>query len=125
VFIRVRHEDSKQRPRGNSTDLLGALLLSGNLLLLGHDSSFVLEAECQRETDEESRGGDDPCELTKALADGLDDGRGSGHSGANLLACGGRDDVDQGGDTVEEGLVAVVLGLGDEGNAAAGGGRRG
>ena len=111
--------------------LLGALLLGEHFLLLLDDLCLVLEGEGEGEADEEGRGGDYPDDVSDDPAGFLDKGCGAGEGRGDGVSGGGGHDVDEGGETVVEGLVWDGLVGGDGGErvgrvcAGRGGGRVG
>lgn len=104
----VTCQQSKRVEGGEETDLFGALLLFDDFLFLGDYFGLVLEAEGEREGDEEGGGSNDPNDAAyefsaapkprRRFCDGRDNG----------VTCGWGDDVLEGGEAVEEGLIVVV-----------------
>lgn len=84
---------------------MGTLLLGEHFLLLLDDFCLVLEGEGEWETDEEGGGGDYPDDVSDDPSCFLYEGGGLAERGGDGLPGGGGDDVDEGGETVIEGLV--------------------
>ena len=87
--------------------MLCALLLCKHLLLLRDDLGLVLEAQRERQADEERAGGHDPDEVPDELAARLEEARGLGHTRGDFVAGRRWDDVDERGEPFVEGLFAV------------------
>lgn len=103
------------------THVLGTLLLSKHLLLLCNYLCLVLEAQCQREADEEGAGGDDPDDVSDDLAGRFDEARRLGEAGGDFVPSSRRNDVYESGQAFVKRLFAIEFGA--DGRERDGGGR--
>ena len=86
--------------------MLGVLLL-----LLCDNLGLVLEAERERESHEESAGGDYPHDVADHAPSRLEKAGRFGETRRDAVPCGGGHDVDEGGQSLVEGLLGVEVGL--------------
>lgn len=92
------------------TYLLRTLLLRKHFLLLCHDLGLVLQAEGQGQSHEQSARRDYPDEVPDQLSARLEEAGGARDARRDFVPGCRRDDVDEGGDALVEGLLAVRLG---------------